>query len=236
MTEYVSSYADNVKSFVEQDKLKEALEYIDENDKELGNLSNYYRGEIYSSAEKLIHGIARNIKQAEKYYKNASDSGNSDASYELGMMYYYGELGKVNIKKAVNALKKGISQGSELAMFELANIYYDNQGMEGSTKAIEYYTILTNSDNTFKSTSLLKLGRIYFKGLLGVSVDKDKGIHYLKNSCELDNKNALMDLAYIYYSGDFIKKNLDKALLYAKKSGSSHVLYDEIITKISESK
>ena len=228
------SYIKHLKELVQNDQFKEALEYADINEDKLGSEGLYLKGEIYSSAERSLHGITRNMKKAQLFYKQASDLGNSDASYELGMMYYFGDLGKENINDSIFYLKKSVEQGNDLAMFELANLYYDNPKIESSCDAINLYSRLVESDSDFKSDSMQKLGRIFYKGIFdSIPQDSLKAVEYLEQASALGSANAKMDLAYLYFSGTLIKKDLTKALSYAESAGTEHILYDEVIEKIT---
>ncbi len=206
---------------------------MEKHEDELGADGYYLRAEVFSASEKSIHGMSGNIKKAAAFYKLASELSHPDATYELAKLYYLGDGVSENLKKAVELFEKASELGSILAKFELAEIYYDHPDVKGANKAIILYESLLKNEE-LKANCLLKLGRICCRGKFGLETDFRKGIIYLEEAAKFGNKNAMMDLAYFYYTGQFVEKDLKKALQYAENAGSDHLLYDEVIEKIRE--
>lgn len=65
-------------------------------------------------------------------------------------------------------------------------------------------------DKWYKGRSMLKLSRLYMRGT-GGKLDYEKGIAYAEACAKLENYNALSDLAYYYYKGMGVEKDIQKA-------------------------
>jgi TPR repeat protein len=227
-----SAILEKAKELYVLDEFKQCLAYISENETALKQEADFFYGEIYSEADKSIHGIANNLKKAASYYLKATEQGHAEAAYKLAMMHYLGDLGKENIKKAVVFLEKSASANYDIAMFELANIYYDNSTLDTASNAIDLYKKLVELDDDLKVNSLLKLGRIYTKGLFGISKDYSLGIEYLQAAADEGNQNALFDLVYIYFYGDHVEQDLAQAEAYLDKIDPGHIMYDDVYEKV----
>lgn len=66
--------------------------------------------------------LKQNYDLAEKYYTKAYDFGYIEASYELGLINYYGLNGKSNEKKAIKYFVEAGQQGDSLSQYMLGLI------------------------------------------------------------------------------------------------------------------
>lgn len=214
------------------DEYKACLAFIDENESELGADADYLRAEIYSSAEKVLHGLGRKPRKALEYYKKAAAQGHADASYELGRMFARGDGTKEDLDAAVTHLRSAAAVGHDLAPWALANLLYENPARSDATDALALFEQLS-ADETLGGSALLKLGRIYTRGLCRVAEDPVRAIEYLERSAKLGNTNALSDLAYAYFRGKGVERNLARAKEYIERVGKDHMLYDEIMALLN---
>ena len=60
---------------------------------------------------------------AIKYFKKASELGNCDATFNLGMMYYYGTGVRQDYTIAMKYYRKAAKQGNKIAMFHIASVW-----------------------------------------------------------------------------------------------------------------
>ena len=222
----------NAKKLYQSDEFKKSLDILDSNKSNLDADGLYLKAEIYLQAEKGIHGISRNTKRGISLLKQAVKLGSVEAQHELGTRYYLGDGVPENLEKSIELLGVAANYGDELAQFELANILYDNDSNASAIKALGLYELLVN-DEQFGAGSLLKIGRMYCRGKANLDVDYKTGAKYLERSAALGNSNAMMDLAYMYYKGQYFERDLEKAILYAQKAGPDHLLYEDIMEELT---
>ncbi len=183
-------------------------------------------GQIYNTTSKSVGGVSRNTSKARKSWLKSFELANIKAAGELAEMYYYGEGVKENYNKAEHYWQAAAVAGDELAQFNLANYYYDDLN-EKIDAAIELYKTLIER-NEFVGSSYLKLGRIYHRGL-GVKQDPKEAYFWLSKGAEIGHGNSCMDLAYMYYRGEGVEKNIDKAISLVEIAGKTEWLKDEAL-------
>ncbi|KAL3241606.1 ubiquitin ligase complex subunit HRD3 [Nakaseomyces bracarensis] len=102
------------------------------------------------------------------------------------------------------------------ALYTLAHInlwgYYNYP--HNKTSAYEYLNRFNEITRFENSTALFDLAVMHSTGLFGaIPVDTAKGLLYFQRSARLGDIRAKQVLAYRYYSGYSVPRNLDKALL-----------------------
>jgi len=210
----------------------EAIKLLSSLDLANSKEANYLLGRIYETAEKGISNIKKDIKIAISFYEKALSLSHPDAGLELADIYYTGYLVKENLKKAEKYWKISSRLGNELATFELANYYYNNNKIND---AVQLYSILVNGK--FGGNSCFKLAISFLRGN-EIKKDVLKAIEYLKKGVELDNVNCLFKLGWLYYKGEVIEQNLNKAIELIKRAGEFELYEEEskaILTAINNS-
>lgn len=177
--------------------------------------ANTLIGNMYSCAQKGLSNVKRDYKKAREYYKKSVDLNDSEGAIELGKLYFFGDGVKQNYDKAELYWGIAYELGDELGAFELANYYYDCK-TEKIDKAINIYKELI-AQNEFVENSLLKLSRIYGRGI-GIEKNSKLELKYLNEGIKYKDFNCCSDLAYKYFTGDGIPKDLDKALQTIQKA------------------
>ncbi|WP_196889434.1 SEL1-like repeat protein [Aureivirga sp. CE67] len=169
-----------------------------------GSLCNY-ASELMTSEFDYNYSLERN-KKALELLLIAAEKGHPEAANEIADYYYYQD--NVDIDKVIEWREKAIKYGSKDDIYELADFIIDNK-IESIDKAITLLESLI-SEQWFKEKALLKLSRIYMRGT-GGKLNYELGIKYAKNCAEMNNYNALSDLAFYYYKGRGVEKNVPKA-------------------------
>ena len=204
---------------------------------ESGNVVSMYRlGFIYME----ITGDKHDVSAGLKWLNKATELGNSDAMYWLGIIYRYGDSGDKDPKKALNyfvmavgsghgksaldAVNELISYNDVETMKKIAGFYEKGQGVEQDyLKAIEWYERASRAND---SEAMNKIGRFYEQGI-GVEKNYDKAIEWYE-------KASFAGCAFSdYLIGNVLLKNpsqdnIRKALEYfesaVKKEGISDAL------------
>jgi len=194
--------------------------------------ANTLIGNMYSCAQKGLSNIKRDYKKAREYYKKSVELKDSEGAIELGKLYFFGDGVKQNYNKAEEYWEIAYNLGDELGAFELANYYYDYKNGK-IDKAINIYKELITK-NEFVENSLLKLSRIYGRGI-SIETNSDLELRYLKEGVKYKDFNCCSDLAFKYFNGNGVDKDLHKALQIIEKADTRE-LFDndkaEIIERI----
>lgn len=74
-------------------------------------------------------GVARNEKEAAKWYRKAANQGNAAAQFKLGQMYEYGLGVRKDEKDAVAWYRKAADQGNSSAQVNLGRMYNFGRGV-----------------------------------------------------------------------------------------------------------
>jgi uncharacterized protein len=173
-------------------------------------------------------GVAKNEKEAIRWYEKAALKGDSDAQYNLGSMYETGRGTKQDFKKAMEWYLKSAEQENKFAQEKLATLYYNGNGVEVDyQKAIYWYT---KSAEQGYSLAQNFLGVMYVNGQ-GVKKDLDKGYKWIIKAAEQglevaqenaydisydaasnENIGAMHNLAYMCLNGWAGKQDPDKCI------------------------
>lgn len=106
------------------------------------------------------HGVNKDMTQAMSYFKTATAKGNTEANYELGLLYQE-ELEPVD---AFDCFMKAAEKGLAKAMFEVAKAYETGMGTGRNRKqAILWYTKCSETNSRIAneaSSALKRLGKI----------------------------------------------------------------------------
>ena len=105
-------------------------------------------------------GVSKDQAQAITYFKNAAERGNTEANYELGLIYQ-GEMEPVD---AFDCFMKAADKGLAKAMFEVAKAYETGMGTgRNREQAISWYTKCSETDTSIAneaSAALKRLGKV----------------------------------------------------------------------------
>src|SRR5437868_2908085 len=105
----------------------------------------YQKGD-YPLALKLLKPLA--YKEAVKWYRLSAEQGDSDAQYDLGLMYAGGHGVPEDLKQAAAWYKKSADQGNASAQLNLGAAYYSGQGVAKDLKqALKYIRLSAQQGN-----------------------------------------------------------------------------------------
>ena len=199
----------------------------------VGSLFNY-AFDLNTSEYDENFSEERNKKALEIFFETA-DKKHPEAASAIADHYLF--LEDKNIDKIIEWREKAIEYGNKEDIYELADFIIDEK-ISDIDRAIKLLESLLD-EQWYKNRALLKLSRIYMKGT-GGKLDYKKGIQYVEECSMSKNYNALSDLAFYYYKGKGVEKDVQKAYdllveaetIITRKTGSG--LWEEFITKIEK--
>ena len=192
--------------------IKEAMKYYEmaakqNNTMGMTNLANLYlRENKFKKAKPLL------VKAAEKEY--------GYAQYLLAMNFF--DLYSENNKEALHWLERAAKNDEPEALYQLG-VYYLEGDEADLAKAINYFQRAAELNH---ADAALELSYIYDEGI-SVEQDDDKALFFLKKAAELENQEAIDELASMALSG---QGNMDakEAEYWIKKAGYTEEMLKEL--------
>ena len=164
------------------------------------------------------YGVELNYNEAFTWFYKAANQGNDKAQYYLGMIYYNGDLiynGEYisDLKKAFYWLTKSANQGNVYAKEQLKKMYCSGVGLKiYDEDIINMYRKVAEQGNDEALHNLYN----YF-----CNQDwYDDAISLLEKASDRGCIFAMNELGDIYYYGDIVNKNYDKAFKWYQKSAN----------------
>ncbi|WP_305369381.1 SEL1-like repeat protein [Photobacterium leiognathi] len=158
------------------------------------------------------------IENKIKRFQRAAELGNSDAMFNLAIIYMDGQAVEQSDEKAIEYFQRAAVLGNSDAMFNLAIIYMNGQGAEQSDeKAIEYFQRAAENGN---SDAMFNLAISYMDGQ-GVEQSDEKAIEYYQRAAELGNSEAMFNLSVCYKEGYGVVKSDEKAVEYYREAANA---------------
>ena len=132
-----------------------------------------------------------------KWYAKADEAGFYLGTYNLGVMYYFGDAGEKDFTNAFECFKKASDAGYAQAQYNLAGMYYFGEGTEKDAgEAFNYYS--RSAENGF-TDAWKNLGDMYLNGD-GVQKNVDKAIASFEKATESGDDEARYELGRILFT------------------------------------
>ena len=164
-----------------------------------------------ASAYYYGNGTEIDYKKSFYWFDKAAQKNYRDAYYYLGEHYQNGSGVNKDLDKALKWFKTSIEAGND-GYFSIAYIY----GLKGeSIKSVEWYKKALDSSRVSesdKSVAAYNLGQIYNYGRKGIPIDQKAAFSYYKQSAESDYADAKTKLAFFYFDGKIVEKDVSKGL------------------------
>lgn len=153
-----------------------------------------------------------------------------DKQYETTENINSIETSKEYKEAFINYFKKLADDGNSTAQLVIANSYlYGNKVEQDVMLAAKYYKLATENKNKLdRLCALNTLGHIYAEGY-EVERNLEKAFNLFKKAADDGYISSQINIARMYYFGDFVKKDLNKAYDWYKKAlvnGNPVALYD----------
>lgn len=192
--------------------IKEAMKYYEMAAKQNNALGMMNLADLYIQEDKLKKAKPLLVKAAKKEY--------GYAQYLLAMNFF--DLYSENNKGALFWLERAANNDEPEALYQLG-VYYSEGGEADLAKSIKYYQRAAELNH---ADAALALSYIYDEGI-SVEQDEDKALFFLKKAAELDNQEAIDELAAQALSGE---GNMDakEAEYWIKKAGYTEEMLKEL--------
>lgn len=189
--------------------IKEAMKYYEMAAKQNNALGMTNLADLYIQEDKLKKAKPLLVKAAEKEC--------GYAQYLLAMNFF--DLYSENNKEALFWLERAANNDEPEALYQLG-VYYSEGGEADLAKSIKYYQRAAELNH---ADAALELSYIYGE----VEQDDDKAIFFLKKAAELENQEAIEELAAQALSGE---GNMDakEAEYWIKKAGYTEEMLKEL--------
>jgi TPR repeat protein len=136
-------------------------------------------------------GTEKDIDSAIKWYKKATERDHSNASYILGVIYYYGLDVEKDYSKAIEYYKTAADQGNSNAQYQLGYMYQSGQGTEiNDILAIYWYKKVTAKNHIPANYYLETI----LKNSQDTIEDKEKAAAHSKMAVYYGSENAQKSL------------------------------------------
>ncbi|KAI9260151.1 hypothetical protein BY458DRAFT_516707 [Sporodiniella umbellata] len=202
--------------YVMSDDYEQGLQWLDKAAKQGNSRAHVQLAMMYDKGV----GVDQNNETALLYYKTAAEKNNRAGQYLLGLVYYFGRLGKEqNIGKATKLIRLSASAGYPFAQRVLGQFYQQpllSSGIQKNEReAVRWYKrAAINKD----MIALDLLGRCHQHGI-GVEVDLEKALAYYTKAAERH------DSSHVFYA------KMDQALLlqHMGRHASAFKVHSEIL-------
>ncbi len=147
-----------------------------------------------------------------------AESGDAEASYQLGDIYYRGDVVEQDYAKAIAYYEKAAELKNDNAIFRLGRIYYIGRIVEQNySKALTYFLESAKNGN---SEAQEAVAQMYFDGT-GVEQNYYKAFDYYFRAAAKDNHTAQFSIGYMLAEGIGVEKNLALAEKYLEISAEN---------------
>ena len=192
--------------------IKEAMKYYEMAAKQNNAIGMTNLADLYIQQNKLKKAKSLLVKAAKKEY--------GYAQYLLAMNFF--DLYSENNKGALFWLERAANNDELEALYQLG-VYYSEGAEADLAKSIKYYQRAAELNH---ADAALALSYLYDEGI-SVEQDEDKALFFLKKAAELDNQEAIDELAAQALSGE---GNMDakEAEYWIKKAGYTEEMLKEL--------
>ena len=192
--------------------IKEAMKYYELAAKQNNAIGMTNLADLYIQENKLKKAKSLLVKAAKKEY--------GYAQYLLAMNFF--DLYSENNKGALFWLERAANNDELEALYQLG-VYYSEGAEADLAKSIKYYQRAAELNH---ADAALALSYLYDEGI-SVEQDEDKALFFLKKAAELDNQEAIDELAAQALSGE---GNMDakEAEYWIKKAGYTEEMLKEL--------
>ena len=161
-----------------------------------------------------LYGTPLNTEKGLELYQKAIALDNKNALNQLAIRYLRGKGVEKDYTKALALLNKAISLNDSSALFTIATMHREGLFFpKNSLKAIEIYKKIADGSYYLSPRAMLELGRIYRDGD-GLPKNAELAIYFFKKPTEMADYSGLIDIGYMYETGNSVKQDYNKAATY----------------------
>lgn len=161
-------------------------------------------------AYRLGQGVQQNPQQAFRWYMQAAQGGHSGAQRNLGAMYESGQATTKDLQRAYSWYQKAAQKGDAEAQLRLGTLLLEGRGVTADRAKAQHWVRKSAQGNNHNAQLAL--------GVMLAEIDPhDSAIWYHKSS-DQGNTLAMQNLALIYFTGQGVAIDQQKALLLAQQA------------------
>lgn len=153
------------------------------------------------------NGVGVDPVEALKWYRQAADKKFYTALFNIGSLYEKGNGVAQNYKEALNWYQQAANQGNASALNGLGYLYQQGLGVDrDNIKALNFYTQSANKNYNIGQYNL----GIFQREQQNIP----EAIHWISIAANQGNHQAQMDMANMFYNGQYVEQNFTKAARY----------------------
>lgn len=173
------------------------------------------------STNAILAALPNTTDDSLENLKKAALSGDKEAQFNVGAMYYKGRGVEVDKVKAFEWCHKAAVQGHPEAQFNVAAMYDEGDGIEvNKAKALEWFQKAADQGD---AAAQFCVAKIYNNGE-GVEVDKNLASTWLHKSAMQGYAMAEYNLGVMYDVGGCVEIDKEKSFLWFHKAAKQNHL------------
>lgn len=187
----------------------------------------YSAQELLELGEKYYNGrgVARDYAEAMKWYKQAAEAGNANATYNVGYLYFNGQGVAQDYGEAMKWFKRAADMDYAWAMDFVGYMYQYGYGTaQDYAEAMKWYKLAADGGN---DTAMFNVGNFYYRGY-GVNQDYGKAMSWFQRAAGAGNTTAKNFMGYMYQYGLGVAQDYSEALKWhteAAEAGNASSMY-----------
>ena len=163
------------------------------------------------------NGVAKDDKEAVKWYRKAAEQGHAPAQNSLGYCYAIGSGVAKDDKEAARWFRKSAEQGNVHAQNSLGFSYLKGNGVEKNVvEAVKWFR---KAAERGYAKAQCQLGFCYARGE-GVTKDTDESLKWFRKAAEQGDGAACCEIGEIYRRGLGRQKDANKATEWYRKGAA----------------
>lgn len=168
------------------------------------------------------NGVEQDWPKAVEMLQLASDNGNADAMWELGLLYEHANHVAQDHDKAFSLFKRSADAGNLMGLYLVAHCYQHGIGVEENhaisdelyTQAVSALLELAPQEDRYV---LNFVGSAFYWGD-GVKVDRKRAFEYYLTSARKGNPETQCKIGGCYENGQGTAKDMTEALYWYRRS------------------
>lgn len=186
--------------------------------------------DIFNEGIKLFE--SKNYDKAFKAFVKASEKGDVDNEYYLGLCYYKGLGVKQDYNNAYEWFKKGADKNQALAIYDLSVMYENGLGIKQDYE--KAYELALKAANMKVEEAYYRVGYFLHNGL-GVKKDYKKAYEFYLKAAKNEHPLAIYNLGLFLEAGLGVKQDKKAAVEWLIKAANYDIIEAEyLLGKIEE--
>ncbi|MBU2965339.1 SPOR domain-containing protein [Amphritea sp. 2_MG-2023] len=161
-------------------------------------------------AYQLGQGVSQSNSQARHWYQQAALAQHAKAQKLLGSMFESGAAGEKDQQRAYQWYLKAAQQGVMGAQLKVGTMLLEGRGVKANRASAQHW--IRKAAEAGNSNAQVAMGVIL------AEVDPDESLSWYQQSADQGNGLALQNLALVYYAGQGVDADHEKAAALAQQA------------------